>query len=106
MRGRPAKDDPFFVRVYAAVRAVPRGQVVTYGGLALRLGVPHGARAVGWALRALGASGRRVPWHRVVAAGGRLSIPEPGRTVQAELLRREGVVVRNHRVDLRRHGLS
>ena len=44
---------PFFERVYEAVRAIPRGRVVTYGQVARLVGVPRGARAVGWALRAL-----------------------------------------------------
>ena len=63
---------PFFERVYEAVRAIPRGRVATYGQVARLLGMARGARAVGWALRAL--DPRRappVPWHRVVGAGGR-----------------------------------
>src|SRR5207244_11707400 len=65
--------DGFFARVYAAVRAIPRGRVATYGQLARLLGVPRGARAVGWALRALSpAREERVPWHRAVGPGGRL----------------------------------
>ena len=49
-----AKDaGSFFLRVYAFVRKVPRGRVVTYGQVAALLGVPHGARAVGWAMRGL-----------------------------------------------------
>ena len=41
----------FFERVYEAVRASPRGRVATYGQVAQLVGVPRGARAVGWALR-------------------------------------------------------
>ena len=97
----------FFARVYAAVRAIPRGRVATYGQLARLLGVPRGARAVGWALRALSpARGKRVPWHRVVGAGGRIS-PRAGTGpfVQRRRLLREGVSFRQGRVDLRRHGI-
>jgi len=65
---------PFFERVYEAVRAIPRGRVATYGQVARLVGVPRGARAVGWALRALDPRrARAVPWHRVVGAGGRIS---------------------------------
>jgi len=99
--------ESFFERVWEAVRAVPRGRVTTYGAVAARLGVPRGARAVGWALRAL--SGRRargVPWHRVVGAGGRISLPEPGRSVQSRLLAREGVRVVDGRIDVARHPLA
>jgi methylated-DNA-protein-cysteine methyltransferase-like protein len=97
----------FFVRVYQAVRRIPRGRVATYGQVALTLGTPRGARAVGWALRALrGKQAARVPWHRVVGAGGRLS-PRAGggETRQRARLLAEGVVFRGGRVDLRRHGL-
>ena len=64
----------FFAAVYAAVRLIPHGRVMTYAGIAARLGVPRGARAVGWALRALAPSRvRALPWHRVVGFGGRIS---------------------------------
>lgn len=57
-------------RVYEITRAIPPGQVLTYGEVARRLGRPGAARAVGQAL------GRNpfapvVPCHRVLAAGGR-----------------------------------
>jgi methylated-DNA-protein-cysteine methyltransferase-like protein len=97
----------FFTRVYALVREIPRGRVLTYGQVAVMLGVPRGARAVGWALRALPASlSARTPWHRVVGAGGRIS-PRggPGPAVQRRRLRAEGVVFRGDRIDLARHGL-
>ncbi|PYQ42739.1 MAG: cysteine methyltransferase [Acidobacteria bacterium] len=96
---------PFFERVYAAVRAIPRGRVATYGQVARLVGVPRGARAVGWALRALDPRRERaVPWHRVVAAGGRIS-PRVGAgpVLQRRRLLSEGVRLRSG--DLRRHGL-
>jgi methylated-DNA-protein-cysteine methyltransferase-like protein len=94
--------------VYAAVRKIPRGRVLTYGQVARLLGVPRGARAVGWALRALSATEeRRVPWHRVVGAGGRISLRAgPGPELQRRLLRREGVRFRHGLVALERHGLE
>jgi methylated-DNA-protein-cysteine methyltransferase-like protein len=60
----------FYERVYALVRTVPRGAVVTYGQVAHLLGQPRGARAVGWALRALAARARGgVPSPRLRAQG-------------------------------------
>ena len=98
----------FFARVYAAVRSIPRGRVATYGQVAARVGVPRGARAVGWALRALPAAVRPpVPWHRVVGAGGRISPRAgPGPQEQRRRLRAEGVAFRGAAVDLRRHAVG
>ena len=57
--------------VLDAVRAIPRGQVASYGEVARRIGRAGAARAVG------GAVGRNpvgllVPCHRVIAGDGRL----------------------------------
>jgi methylated-DNA-protein-cysteine methyltransferase-like protein len=60
-------------QVYALVRCIPYGKVLTYGRVAKLLNVPRGARAVGWALHALPA-GTDVPWHRVINAQGGISI--------------------------------
>ena len=81
--------------------------MATYGQVAHLVGVARGARAVGWALRALDARRERsVPWHRVVGAGGRIS-PRAGvgPLLQRRRLKAEGVAFRAGSVDLRRHGL-
>ncbi|HET7294175.1 MAG TPA: MGMT family protein [Vicinamibacteria bacterium] len=98
----------FHVRVYAVVRRIPRGRVLTYGQVARLLGQTRAARAVGWALRALpDGEARRVPWHRVVGAGGRISARAgPGPEIQRRRLREEGVRFRSGCVDLGRHGLE
>jgi methylated-DNA-protein-cysteine methyltransferase related protein len=92
-----------FRRVYAFVRTVPRGRVVSYGMVARALGMPRGARTVGWALSACP---RDVPWHRVVNAQGKISWrPSGGHDKQRALLRREGVRFdRQGRIDLERFG--
>jgi methylated-DNA-[protein]-cysteine S-methyltransferase len=61
---------PFHQRVYAVARAIPPGEVLTYGEVAKRLGEPGASRAVG---QALGSNpfAPVVPCHRVLAAGGR-----------------------------------
>jgi methylated-DNA-protein-cysteine methyltransferase-like protein len=96
----------FDVRVYEAVRRIPRGRVLTYGQVARHVGSPRAARAVGWALRRLPERlARSVPWHRVVGSGGRLSLRAgPGAQIQRRLLLAEGVRFRAGSVDLARHG--
>jgi len=103
---RPS-DDPAQRReaLYAVLAAVPTGKVVTYGQLAALAGLGRAARWVGRTLSQL-PDGSRLPWHRVVAAGGRLSLP-PGSASgdeQRQRLREEGVQIMNNRVDIARHG--
>lgn len=61
-----------WARLMAVVTRIPRGRVASYGQVAELAGLPGQARQVGYALRALPAD-TRVPWHRVVNAGGTLS---------------------------------
>ena len=76
-------------RVWAATRAIPRGQTRTYGELAREIGSPGAARAVGQALA-------RNPWpivvpcHRVVGHGGRLTGFGGGLEMKRRLLEMEG----------------
>jgi methylated-DNA-protein-cysteine methyltransferase-like protein len=95
----------FFEQVYALVRCIPPGRVASYGQIARLLGQPHAARTVGWALRGL-PEGSGVPWHRVVNAAGRISLPNPqGAVEQRRLLEAEGVVFDpGDRVDVDRFG--
>jgi len=94
-------DRPAFDReVLAAVRAIPRGEVRSYGEIARAIGRPGAARAVG------GAVGRNpvavlVPCHRVVAGDGTLGgygggwwgDHERNLDIKASLLAREGVIL-------------
>jgi methylated-DNA-protein-cysteine methyltransferase-like protein len=68
------------------------GDVVTYGEVAAEAGHPGASRAVGNLLR----RSEGLPWWRVVASSGHLAPGHESR--QAELLRSEGVFVRNDRV--------
>lgn len=63
-------------RIWLTVCAIPRGAIATYGDVADRAGLPGAARRVGAALRKL-PHDTEVPWHRVVNASGRSSLP-PG----------------------------
>jgi len=80
-------------RILSVVRKIPRGRVASYGQVAALAGFHGRARLAGYALHALPA-GTPLPWHRVLGAGGRLSImkldPAAG-TTQRLRLEREGV---------------
>ena len=78
--------------VYQVVSAVPRGRVVSYGGVAALMGQPRAARAVGRALCDT-PDGTELPWWRVVNRNGQISIRcmHHGPQIQRALLESEGV---------------
>jgi len=92
----------FYQEVYAVVRLIPRGMVMSYGGVARQCGRPGRARAVGYALHAASPKAR-VPWWRVINAQGRLSIPSNEISdMQRRKLTDEGVHVDDDlRIDIR-----
>ena len=93
-----------FQRIYAVLARVPYGRVVTYGQIALAMGMPRGARTVGWALRQCPAG---LPWHRVVNAHGAISggCHTEHAALHRALLEEEGVVFDEQgRIDVRAYG--
>jgi len=77
--------------VCSLLKTVPPGSVVSYGGLAAAAGSPRAARQV---VRILHTQSRiqNLPWHRVVAAGGRIVIKDPmAADLQKQLLHSEGI---------------
>ena len=60
----------FSDRVYEIVKQIPLGQVVSYGQIARILGIPRGARQVGWAMADCP---ENLPWQRVVMADGSIT---------------------------------
>jgi methylated-DNA-[protein]-cysteine S-methyltransferase len=82
----------FLTRCAHALRAVPRGEVVTYGELAALAGAPGAARAAG-SFCARNRLALFVPCHRVVAAGGLGAYPTLGVAYKRRLLRLEGAPV-------------
>lgn len=79
---------PFQTRVWAALQDIPAGKTTTYGALALAIGQPGAARAVGRALAANPVA-VLVPCHRVVGADGSPGGYAWGAAIKAALLRRE-----------------
>lgn len=83
----------FTTDVIDTIRAIPRGRVATYGGIARLAGNARAARQV---VRILHSTARKegLPWHRVINSRGRISLPRGGGfEEQRHLLLTEGVEV-------------
>ena len=93
----PSKEE----RIWQVLANIPRGKVATYGQVAELAGLSRGARQVGRVLAALPTESR-LPWHRVVNATGRSSLPDGAGRRQRQLLRDEGVSFRRGRIDFSR----
>ncbi len=92
--------EQYYARVWALVRRVPPGQVVTYGQVAAMVNPPKGTAirnylAFGprWVGGAMAHCPEDVPWHRVVNAQGKISLRRSdGGAEQQTRLEAEGVV--------------
>jgi methylated-DNA-protein-cysteine methyltransferase related protein len=94
------KEYSFFADVYDVVRQIPKGKVTSYGAIAAYLGTKLSARMVGWAMNAAHVAKPKVPAQRVVNRNGMLTgkhhFATP--TTMEELLKKDGVVVKNDTV--------
>lgn len=88
---------PFQVRVWNALRQVPRGTVRTYAGIAMDVHSPRAVRAVGMANKK-NPLPIVVPCHRVIETGNRLGGYSGGLDRKRHLLALENVRVEGDRV--------
>lgn len=97
---RPVDENPAIQAIWDVVCTIPRGQVSTYGAVARAAGLPGRARLTGFALR-MAPKGIKLPWHRVLGAGGRIVFPKTSAAYreQAKRLRADGVALKDGRVD-------
>ncbi|MFQ5604334.1 MAG: MGMT family protein [bacterium] len=91
----------WYQKIYEIIQRIPKGKVATYGQIAALAGKPGAARVTGWVLHALPADSD-TPWHRVLNASGKSSLPQKmNRQLQRALLSAEGVIFdQQGRVDL------
>lgn len=91
--------------VWQVVQGIPRGHVLTYGEVARLAGKGRWARRVSRAMRRA-PKAAKLPWHRVVNAQGKISLPPDSRgfAEQKRRLENEGVVFADGRIDLDRYG--
>jgi len=87
------------LRIEQTVRAIPRGKVSTYGGVARAAGFPGAARQVAAALR----RSFGLPWQRVLGSGGQIKLTGDSAVEQRLRLEAEGVRFRGRRVDIKAH---
>lgn len=87
------------LRIERAIRAIPRGKVSTYGGIAKFAGYPGAARMVARVLR----RSFGLPWQRVLGAGGAIKLTGDSAIEQRFRLEAEGVRFRGRKVDMKAH---
>jgi methylated-DNA-[protein]-cysteine S-methyltransferase len=93
---------PFASAVYKLTGLIPLGKVATYGQIARKMGKPKAARAVGQALHC-NPLAPKVPCHRVVQSNGDLGGFAGGLKKKTILLRQEGIVIKDNRLDLNKY---
>ena len=90
-------------KIYNLLKKVPKGRVTTYKILAQAIGT-KAYRAVGNAMNknpygSLNCKGKNmVPCHRVVASNGNLHGFAHGLKKKTELLRKEGIEIKNNKI--------
>ncbi len=95
------------MQVYEMLLTIPRGKVVTYGGIAAALGNPRLARVVGNILH-VNPAPDHYPCYKVVNARGKIAdcFAFGGADAQNNRLAEEGIEVVNGYVDLKHYGWS
>lgn len=80
----------FTEKVFAVVKKIPKGKVLTYKQVATKAGSPRAFRAVGSALKTN--FDQKIPCHRVVKSNGELGNYNRGGTpAKRKILLKEGV---------------
>lgn len=103
-----------YQQIYAVVRKIPRGKVLTYGQVAELAGLYGKARLAGYALFRVELESD-IPWQRVVNIKGEISYSEArggGDYLQKTLLEQEGIEFKQEnsptdklcqRIDMKKH---
>jgi O-6-methylguanine DNA methyltransferase len=76
--------------VYQAVKNIPKGKTLTYKQVAIKIGRPNSARAVGNALNKN--FDRSIPCHRVIRSDGKTGGYNRGVRKKIELLKKEKAI--------------
>ena len=87
----------FARKVYSQVKKIPKGKVASYAWVAKKIGCPGAVRAVGNALNK-NPYAPAVPCHRVIRSDRKIGGFARGEDKKIELLKKEGVVIKNSQV--------
>lgn len=98
------KIDRLAKKTYEYLRTIPKGKVVTYGQIAEYLGNKGLSRIVGTILHN-NPDGDKNPCYKVLNGKGELaeSFVFGGKDVQKQLLEKDGIEVKNYKVDLKKY---
>ncbi|MDM4771521.1 MGMT family protein [Solimonas sp. SE-A11] len=90
-----------FEKIWGVIRRVPLGRVATYGQVAAEAGFVKRPRLTAQALAHV-PPGMEIPWHRIINAQGKSSMPEGSRGHREQLkrLKNEGVKIVKGKIDL------
>ena len=81
----------FQEKVYAVVKKIPKGKVMTYGEVAKKIGLPKSARAVGTVLSKN--YDPKIPCHRVIRSDGKIgNYNRGGMKSKLAILKKEGYI--------------
>ena len=91
----------FYDKIYSKLKKVPKGKVTTYKELARSVN-SRAYRAVGTAMNK-NPYAPKVPCHRCINADGRVGKFATGTKRKIAMLKKEGVVVKNGKIDLKKY---
>ena len=93
-------------KIIEHILAVPKGKVCSYRDIALKAGIPNGARQTVRTLHTMSEK-FNLPWYRIIRSDGKIGLEGEGRELQIKLLRKEGVKVsKEGKVDMGVYGWS
>jgi len=79
-------------KIIEQILAVPKGKVSSYRDIALKAGIPNGARQTVRVLHSMSEK-HNLPWHRIIRSDGTIGLDGEGKSLQIKLLKSEGIKV-------------
>jgi len=91
-------------KIIKQILAIPKGRVSSYRDIALKAGIPNGARQTVRVLHTMSEK-FNLPWHRIIRSNGSIALTGEGMAMQITLLQSEGVKVSaDGKIDLKKFG--